>query len=88
MEQKKNIIYNGIYAIYDSVAESWSAPIAAPNDRTAWRIFQGINDKFAGKHDIALYRLASMCITASPDDDNIVQLEVKPVNIVFSDDKD
>lgn len=87
MEQK-NIIYNGLYAIYDSVAESWSAPIAAPNDRTAWRIYQGINDKFMGKNDVSLYRIATMCITATPEDDNIVQLELKPVKVDFTDDKD
>lgn len=87
MEQK-NIIYNGIYAIYDKVAESFSAPIAAPNDRTAWRIFLGVKDKFISNNDISLYRLGSMEITANPERDDIVQLEVKPVLVDFSEEKD
>lgn len=86
--EKENIIYNGIYAIYDTVAKSFSAPIAAPNDRTAWRIYLGILDKVIMKKDVSLYRLCTMCITAKPDDDNIVQLEVKPVLVDFSAEKD
>lgn len=87
MEQK-NVIFNGIYAIYDKVAESFSAPIASPNDRTAWRVFLDITKNFPAKSDISMYRIGTMCITASPDDDNIVQLELKPVHIDFSDEKE
>lgn len=76
---KKSIIYNGVYAIYDEKAGSFSAPFNAPNDETARRIYSQMIAPLAKfGSDMRLYRLATMEITADPDGD-VMALEEKPV---------